>query len=915
MSKLTSFKDFARGALNKVKSSWNKLRAKLTSIITSKLKKADPGEEVRIRIPAMGSDNLISEARSGDIEAIKGNYNEALLLKMIYETTHPVIQISDKYKKNKSAIDQKVKQWDDALKKARGGDKAKPVIEQGTKAMLQYLIQTTQKADSIIVGGFLDNLSFQRGGIGTKGDIGLHIMKEGKEELQDFSLKLYGTKSVGLANSTASGLAGHLVGPKGKSEVDKLIEQDEELQIKMKAASNLNKTKEALKDYNKDDEKKKQSGLNRLKKYGFTPAQIKKLNIDKLRDERQLARTDINPRLAEIAFDVITKFQKKNPQEFNKNLLDILGFNDHDTKMLMAVTTKRGSIIIDRHPELDLNNVKLVKTGVSIKVVGPTGKTVVTFGFKEGEKKAVTGKVSYASVPIFQAESKKNPRIPRKKGQPAGSKKHSDLYTDENPRGTIHGLGFKDVKTAEASIKKIENSGKKHAHKIQAAIAMEQRARVMGKKGPAAVYRKYINKMKKITKQKNECITFDSFISEASQPGKNVHMTHIEDRVLYGGVKGGREAIFALRGLRDMLAGESSKTTDVTVKWDGAPAVFAGIDPRDGQFFVAKKGIFNKDPKVYKSHMDIDKDTSGDLSSKLKVAYDELKKLDIKGVIQGDLLFTDDVKKESIDGERYLTFQPNTIVYAVPVNSPLGKRISQSKIGIIFHTSYSGKDFESMKASYNVDVKKLKNSSSVFFDNANLKDVSGTATLTKDETAEVTQAISKAGKIFQRISSTTLKEIEQDPTLAQELETFNNTFVRKGEKIGDPKGHVKKLIKYFEDKYSKEIVKRKSPQGKEKQIEKKAQRMKFFSKSNSKNLELVFELQKQIVTAKELIISKLDKVKKMDTFVRTKNGFKVTGQEGFVAIDKIGGGVVKLVDRLEFSYNNFSPDTIKGWEK
>ena len=137
MSKLTSFKDFARGALNKVKSSWNKLRAKLTSIITSKLKKADPGEEVRIRIPAMGSDNLISEARSGDIEAIKGNYNEALLLKMIYETTHPVIQISDKYKKNKSAIDQKVKQWDDALKKARGGDKAKPVIEQGTKAMLQ----------------------------------------------------------------------------------------------------------------------------------------------------------------------------------------------------------------------------------------------------------------------------------------------------------------------------------------------------------------------------------------------------------------------------------------------------------------------------------------------------------------------------------------------------------------------------------------------------------------------------------------------------------------------------------------------------------------------------------------------------------------------------------------------------------
>ena len=404
MSKIASFKDFARGALNKIKSSWIKLRARISSLF-NRLKKADPGQEIKIPIPAIGSDNLIKEARSGDVEAIKGNYNEALLLQMIYESKSDVIQIADKYKKNKSAIDKKVKQWDDALKNARGGEKAKPVIEQGTQSMLQYLIQTTKQADSIIIGGYLDNLSFLDGGIGTKGDIGLHVMKEGKEELQDFSLKLYSTKSVGLANTSAGGLAGHLVGPQGKNEVDKIIEKDEKLQTLMKVANTLDKTKNALKDYNSNNEKRQKSGLNRLTKYGFKPAQIKKLNIDKLRDERQIARTDINPRLAEIAFDVITKFQKKNPKQFNENLLEILGFNDHDTKILMAVTTKRGSVIIDRHPELDLNNIKLVRTGVSIKVVGPTGKTVVTFGFKEGEKKAVTGKISYASVPIFQAES------------------------------------------------------------------------------------------------------------------------------------------------------------------------------------------------------------------------------------------------------------------------------------------------------------------------------------------------------------------------------------------------------------------------------------------------------------------------------------------------------------------------------
>ena len=109
--------------------------------------------------------------------------------------------------------------------------------------------------------------------------------------------------------------------------------------------------------------------------------------------------------------------------------------------------------------------------------------------------------------PDFKTTSKviryeeSNPRIPRKKGQPAGSKKHSDLYTDENPRGTIHGLKFATVKDAQQSVKKIEGSGKKHAHKIQAAVAMEQRAKEMGKTAEAAVYRAYIEKMKKKTKE------------------------------------------------------------------------------------------------------------------------------------------------------------------------------------------------------------------------------------------------------------------------------------------------------------------------------------------------------------------------------------------------------------------------------
>jgi hypothetical protein len=410
-------------------------------------------------------------------------------------------------------------------------------------------------------------------------------------------------------------------------------------------------------------------------------------------------------------------------------------------------------------------------------------------------------------------------------------------------------------------------------------------------------------------------ISFKTFIAEAAS-SKNTHMTHLEDRVIYGGVKGAREAIFALRAMRDMLAGNSNENYDVTVKWDGAPAVFAGIDPTDGQFFVAKKGIFNKDPKVYKSEADVRADTSGDLAEKLVVAFNELKDLGITDVIQGDIMFTKgDVSKESIDGESYYTFQPNTIVYAVPVKSDLGKQIAKANLGVVWHTTYKGKDFPSMKASYGVNLKGLKKKSSIWYQDAEYRDVTGKASLSATDTKQVNDALSNAGKIFQKIASSTLKQIQDNPQLAGQFETFNNSLVRKGERIASPAKHVNDLLAWFKDRFEKERQKRKSPKGKEGVDKKEQELMRFFSKENRKNLQLVFELQNAIVDAKLIIINKLDKVKQLDTFVRTKNGFKVTGSEGFVAIDKTTSGAVKLVDRLEFSMNNFSKDVIKGWER
>tara|TARA_B100000519_G_C14205268_1_gene419997 strand:+ start:158 stop:1378 length:1221 start_codon:yes stop_codon:yes gene_type:complete len=400
---------------------------------------------------------------------------------------------------------------------------------------------------------------------------------------------------------------------------------------------------------------------------------------------------------------------------------------------------------------------------------------------------------------------------------------------------------------------------------------------------------------------------FAEYITEQ----KNTHMTHIEDKVLYGGVKGTREAIFALRALRDMLSGKS--TSALSTKWDGAPAIFCGEDPNDGEFFVAKKGIFAKNPKIYKTDAEIDADMSGDLASKMKVALAELPKLGIKGVIQGDFLYSkEDLETKTIDGVKYTTFHPNTIVYAVPYEQ--AEEIRKSRIGVVWHTTYSGSDFENMKASYGVDVSKFKKSKNVWSQDAMLRDVSG-ATMTAKETNDVNKLLSNSGKIFQKIAGSTIRELERNQELAKLIEQYNNTYVRKGEIIPNSQKHVKGLIKWVKDKFQKEADKRKTEKGKKVQYEILKGYLDFFSQKNQKNLVMMFDLQKSIVLAKLKLINKLNSINNIDSFVQTKQGYKVTGAEGFVAIDELGGDAVKLVDRLEFSYNNFSADVLKGWDK
>lgn len=398
---------------------------------------------------------------------------------------------------------------------------------------------------------------------------------------------------------------------------------------------------------------------------------------------------------------------------------------------------------------------------------------------------------------------------------------------------------------------------------------------------------------------------------------KNTHMEHLEDLVFNEGVNGTRKAINFLQDLRDMLAGNASSKITATVKWDGAPAIFAGIDPRDGKFFVAKKGIFNKEPKVYKTPAEIDAELSGDLADKFKIALAEFKKLGIKsGVYQGDLMFTDDKKTETIAGDKYVTFHPNTIVYAVPYDSDLGVKVRNAKIGIVWHTTYEGKSFETMSASFGKGiVEKFNKVSTIWMDDANYKDYSGTATFTKGETAKVTSMLSDVGKMFQSMDSVTLNAISRDEDLLMQVKTYNNSKIKANTPITDINAHVTGLFNYIHDKFQKEIDTKKTQKGKDVQEEKRKKILAFFANHDKREIVKIFEIAEKLTSIKEMIINKMNDAGHISTFIKTASGFKVTGVEGFVAIDHLSGGAVKIVNRMEFSKANFSADVIKGWQR
>ena len=394
---------------------------------------------------------------------------------------------------------------------------------------------------------------------------------------------------------------------------------------------------------------------------------------------------------------------------------------------------------------------------------------------------------------------------------------------------------------------------------------------------------------------------------------KNTHLEHVEDDIINRGSKGGQNAINFLKSIRNMLAGSSGKKVNMSVKWDGAPAIICGTNPENGKFFVGTKAVFNVTPKINYTTGDIRKNHGGELANKLAIALRELTKLKISGILQGDFLFSkSDLKTAKIDGENMITFTPNTITYAVPINSDIGKRIRRARMGIVFHTSYSGKKMKDLKAGFGT-VSGRSGISSVFLADAAYRDVSGSAKLTKAELSTFDArlrmaegSLSKAGPMLDTMNVT-------DPlSIGFRLKTFFNHYIRNTQ---GNMAKVKTLVEMFRDYYENvlqtEISARKTDKGKKKYKDMLEKNLKLIDR-NKQALYFAIASHVTLQNAKNFLVSKLGEIQSIGHFLRTPTGYKVTAPEGFVAVDR-GAGAVKLVDRLEFSRANFTAE--KDWVK
>ena len=397
---------------------------------------------------------------------------------------------------------------------------------------------------------------------------------------------------------------------------------------------------------------------------------------------------------------------------------------------------------------------------------------------------------------------------------------------------------------------------------------------------------------------------------------KNTHLEHLEDSILLDGEQGANDAFMFLDELARVFTGVQKNNFKITTKWDGAPAVFCGTHPDTNKFFVGSKSVFNVNAKINYTAEDIDKNhgNSPGLAAKLKDCLKYLPELGIEGMAQGDLLFTDDKEKKKINGTDCIIFQPNTITYCIPKEDNLYDKASKAKVGVVFHTSYSGKSMDSVQASFGYDVSQLNDSKNVLVLSAETGQLGSDILLTKNEKSSLDKLKSSSVKSLSNASSFLDEVAEQIKSKDQlvigtRLKIFFNKYVREGRKLPTDTVFVKEFQQYFETEVKKAADKVKTPKAKAAKLAKLYDGLGMI-KDQEKALKSTVNLYSALQSAKEMFIRKLEKGERFGTYLRTENGYDVTAPEGYVAIQD-GTNAVKLVDRLSFSVANFNVE--KNW--
>ena len=394
---------------------------------------------------------------------------------------------------------------------------------------------------------------------------------------------------------------------------------------------------------------------------------------------------------------------------------------------------------------------------------------------------------------------------------------------------------------------------------------------------------------------------------------KNTHLEHLEDDIFNSGTAGVTNSINFLKSLRDMLTeGDGGLAMKVTTKWDGAPAIVCGRNPQDGRFFVGTKSVFNKtNPKVVYSEADADRLYPGQtVGGILKNCLERLSTLPIQGVLQGDLLYQKKPPVIMLEGKRTYSFRPNTITYTVDVKSELGQKVGASKLGIVFHTEYTGTSMTDLMAGFGADVSKLQGKPEVAVFSSEFQNVGGAANLSKVERASVNRTI-LAAETNLRQGQTFIKGIQdvgKGPfTLPALFKVYFNQVVREG-RVPPAQIMSKQFCTVRDKKFTTEIAKKKTGKSKVEWMKRRNEAVKYLNPNRpSMNNEL--DGFKNLMDAKVMIINKLTKIKSVGTFLEEENGLRATNPEGFVAIKD--GAALKLVDRLEFSRANFT--AAKDW--